>query len=206
MCALGEPSGPMLKGMTYSVRPRMQPSNKPRSVARISRGGTQLFVGPASALLALQMKVRSSTRATSPGSERARKLPGRRAGSSRVKVPDATSPAHSASYSACEPSHQWTRSGRQSAAISATQARSRAPVSTARDGVPASIASPFSQLPPRKPSRGAAIRVCRDTSCARPAPLRTGTPHLQPVFARGPDPCGRDPGPSKVTIAPPRGV
>jgi hypothetical protein len=39
------------------------------SVARISSGATQLLVGPASASRSLQMKVRSSTRATSVGSE-----------------------------------------------------------------------------------------------------------------------------------------
>ena len=70
--AIGEPSGPMLNGMTYIVRPRMQPSNSPLSVARISAGGAQLLVGPASSLLVEQMKVRSSTRATSDGCERAR--------------------------------------------------------------------------------------------------------------------------------------
>ena len=45
--------------------------------ARIFAGATQLFVGPASSSRSLQMNVRSSTRATSDGSERARKLPGR---------------------------------------------------------------------------------------------------------------------------------
>jgi len=64
--------GPMLKGMTYIVRPRMAPSKSPCSVARISLGSTQLLVGPASTLRTLQTKVRSSMRATSPGSERAR--------------------------------------------------------------------------------------------------------------------------------------
>jgi len=68
----GEPSGPMLKGTTYMVRPRIAPANNRRSVARISRGSTQLLVGPASWRRWLQMKVRSSTRATSLGSERAR--------------------------------------------------------------------------------------------------------------------------------------
>jgi hypothetical protein len=66
----------MLKGMTYIVRPRMQPENRLVSVARISSGGAQLLVGPASSLVALQMKVRSSTRATSEGWVRARKLLG----------------------------------------------------------------------------------------------------------------------------------
>jgi hypothetical protein len=64
-----EPSGPMQNGTTYIVRPRMQPANSPRSVARISAG--RPVVGRAGVLLcSLQMKVRSSTRATSLGSDR----------------------------------------------------------------------------------------------------------------------------------------
>ncbi len=72
MWAMGEPSGPMLKGITYMVRPRMQPSNSGCRVARISAGAFQLLVGPASSWRSLQMKVRSSTRATSDGSDQAR--------------------------------------------------------------------------------------------------------------------------------------
>ena len=72
MCAIGEPSGPIENGTTYSVRPRMQPWNSPCNVARISAGATQLLVGPASSCFSEQMKVRSSTRATSEGSELAR--------------------------------------------------------------------------------------------------------------------------------------
>ena len=72
MCAIGLPSGPIENGTTKSVRPRMLPSNRPRSVRRISAGSTQLFVGPASSARSLQMNVRSSTRATSDGSEHAR--------------------------------------------------------------------------------------------------------------------------------------
>ena len=72
MCAMGEPSGPMLKGTTYIVRPRIEPSKSFASVARISRGSIQLFVGPASSCVAEQMNVRSSTRATSDGSDQAR--------------------------------------------------------------------------------------------------------------------------------------
>jgi hypothetical protein len=114
----------MLKGTTYIVRPRIQPSNSSSSVAFISFGATQLLVGPASPLPTLQMKVRSSTRATSLGSERARKLFGRLASFNRMNVPDCTSRSHSSSYSCCEPSHQQMRAGLQSAAISWTQARS----------------------------------------------------------------------------------
>src|SRR5712692_4298159 len=114
----------MLKGITYSVRPRIQPLNRPVSVSFISLGLIQLLVGPASVLLREQMKVRSSTRATSLGSERARKLLGRFSGLSRMKVPDVTICSHRRSYSSCEPSHQWTRSGLHKASIPSTQARS----------------------------------------------------------------------------------
>jgi len=72
MCAMGLPSGPIENGTTYSARPRMHPSKRPLRVRRISAGTTQLFVGPASSRDSLQMNVRSSTRATSDGSERAR--------------------------------------------------------------------------------------------------------------------------------------
>ena len=39
----------------YIVRPRMQPANRPLSVARISAGAIQLLVGPASSFCSLQM-------------------------------------------------------------------------------------------------------------------------------------------------------
>ena len=71
MWAMGEPSGPIENGTTYMVRPRIEPWNRSVSVARISSGSRQLLVGPASSSFFEQMKVRSSTRATSPGSERA---------------------------------------------------------------------------------------------------------------------------------------
>ena len=44
----GEPSGPMLNGTTYMVRPRMEPRNSSSSLPRISAGSFQLLVGPAS--------------------------------------------------------------------------------------------------------------------------------------------------------------
>ena len=71
MWAIGEPSGPIEKGTTYIVRPFIEPRNSSVRVAFISVGSRQLLVGPASASFAEQMKVRSSTRATSPGSEAA---------------------------------------------------------------------------------------------------------------------------------------
>jgi len=103
----------------------MEPENSRRSVRRISAGAVQLFVGPASSSRSLQMNVRSSTRATSDGSERARKLPGRLTGSSRCSVPAATIASHSSRYSASLPSHHTTRAGRVSATISRTQATRR---------------------------------------------------------------------------------
>ena len=51
------------------VRPRMQPLKSALSFWRISKGLTQLFVGPALSLESEQMYVRSSTRATSLGSD-----------------------------------------------------------------------------------------------------------------------------------------
>ncbi len=68
---IGEPSGPIENGTTYIVRPAIEPRKRTVSVSRISEGSRQLFVGPAAVSSSEQMKVRSSTRATSPGSERA---------------------------------------------------------------------------------------------------------------------------------------
>ena len=62
---------PITNGMTYIVRPFMQPAYSPRMMSFISFGSIQLLVGPASFSSTLQMKVRSSTRATSVGSVRA---------------------------------------------------------------------------------------------------------------------------------------
>ncbi len=72
--ASGEPTGPMENGTTYMVRPFMAPRNRPFSpekTSRISAGAFQWLVGPASSSFSEQMKVRSSTRATSDGSEAA---------------------------------------------------------------------------------------------------------------------------------------
>ena len=72
MCEIGEPSGPIEKGTTYMVRPFMHPANSSFRTSRISAGSRQLLVGPASSSLCEQMNVRSSTRATSEGLDRAR--------------------------------------------------------------------------------------------------------------------------------------
>ena len=110
----------MQNGITYMVRPRMQPSKISAKVLRISSGAIQLLVGPASSSRSEQMNVRSSTRATSPGSEAHQKLFGRSFGFSRVKVPFSTSRPVSRSHSACEPSHQTTLRGLVSSAIPRT--------------------------------------------------------------------------------------
>ena len=62
---------PITNGMTYIVRPFMQPAYSPRMICFISSGAIQLLVGPQSFSSTEQMKVRSSTRATSVGSEAA---------------------------------------------------------------------------------------------------------------------------------------
>lgn len=71
----------MQKGTTYIVRPFIEPRKMPWSpakpfpspvkMARISSGAFQWLVGPASSSFSEQMNVRSSTRATSVGSEAA---------------------------------------------------------------------------------------------------------------------------------------
>ena len=118
------PSGPMQNGTTYITRPRMHPSKISPNVLRISPGAIQLLVGPASSSRSEQMNVRSSTRATSPGSDRHQKLFGRSSGFSRVNVPASTSSPVSRSHSACDPSHQTTASGLVSSAISPTHSAS----------------------------------------------------------------------------------
>ncbi len=124
MWEIVEPTGPMLNGMTYIVRPRMQPSNFGLRRAFILSGAIQLLVGPASSWSTEQMNVRSSTRATSLGWLRARKQPGRFSWLSLINVPLATISSHSRRYSSSEPLHQYTWSGLQSFAISSTQATS----------------------------------------------------------------------------------
>src|SRR4051812_47875822 len=121
MWAIGEPRGPIENGTTYIVRPFIEPEKKPFMRSRISAGSVQLLVGPASSSRSLQMKVRSSTRATSPGSERDRYEFGRLASESFSKVPFSTSSRQRRSYSSAEPSHQWIESGCVSSAICSTQ-------------------------------------------------------------------------------------
>ena len=64
--------GSMRGRTTYIVRPRITPRKRSSSSARIAAGSSQLLVGPASSSRSEQMNVRSSTRATSLGSDHAR--------------------------------------------------------------------------------------------------------------------------------------
>src|SRR5512132_3155276 len=114
-------SGPIQNGTTYMIRPRMQPRYRSVITCFISVGATQLLVGPASSGSAEQMKVRSSTRATSSGSLRARNELGLASGLSRINVPVSTRVSVSCAHSASEPSHQQIASGSVSSATSATQ-------------------------------------------------------------------------------------
>ena len=106
MYEIGEPIGPIENGTTYIVRPRIEPRNSSVSAWRISSGSVQLLVGPASCSVAEQMNVRSSTRATSAGSDSARYEFGRLESESLSNVPASISVWASWSYSSSEPSHQ----------------------------------------------------------------------------------------------------
>ena len=50
-----DPIGPMENGITYRVRPRIEPRKRSVRIAFISSGSRQLFVGPASAASREQM-------------------------------------------------------------------------------------------------------------------------------------------------------
>ena len=84
----------------------------------ISSGSSQLFVGPASSFVGEQMNVRSSTRATSVGSEAAQNEFGFL--SRATNVPASTSSLVRRSHSSLEPSHHTILSGVVSSAHSAT--------------------------------------------------------------------------------------
>src|SRR5674476_1313904 len=85
-------------------------------------GAIQLLVGPAFFSSTEQMKVRSSTRATSEGLEAQWKELGLMSSLRRVNVPAATSPSVSVFHSSSEPVTHEMRSGVVSAATSDTQA------------------------------------------------------------------------------------
>src|SRR5699024_11368453 len=98
----------MQNGTTYIVRPRIAPAYNDPMVAFIPSGSAQWLVGPASASSGEQMKVRSSTRATSAASVRAWNELGRIAGLSRTRVPARTSASVNSSHSAAERSEEHT--------------------------------------------------------------------------------------------------
>ena len=84
---IGDPIGPMEYGMTYIVRPRIAPAKRWVSFCLIFTGSSQWLVGPASSFVAEQMKVWSSTRATSNVVDRTRMLLGRFWGFRGIAVP-----------------------------------------------------------------------------------------------------------------------
>jgi hypothetical protein len=88
--AKGDPTGPIQKGTTYIVLPFMEPLNILVIFSLISSGSHQLLVGPASSFFLEQMNVQLSTRATSSGSDRAKKLLGRSLSFNRINVPLST--------------------------------------------------------------------------------------------------------------------
>ena len=91
MWAIGEPSGPIENGTTYIVRPAHRAvEERRRGSSRISAGSRQLLVGPASSSCSEQMKVRSSTRATSRDPSARGRCWGAGVGE-RSKVPASTS-------------------------------------------------------------------------------------------------------------------
>src|SRR5918993_826813 len=117
-------SGPMQYGMTYMVRPRIEPRYSEVMTAFMSAGAIQLLVAPASRGSTEQMNVRSSTLATSVGSDAHQNELGFFSGSSRVKVPCWTNRSVIRVHSSGEPSHHSIRSGVVSSATSRTQSSS----------------------------------------------------------------------------------
>ncbi len=134
--------GPMQNGMTYIVRPRMHPRYSSPITAFISAGSHQLLVTPASDSSNEQMKVRSSTRATSSGSDAAQNEFGFAV--SRTKVPASTRRVVTRSHSSSDPSHHTIRSGVVSSATSRTQDRRRA-FSVGASSIPGTVAAVMSR-------------------------------------------------------------
>ena len=124
----------------------------------ISPGSIQLLVGPASALSTEQIKVRSSTRATSVGSEAHQKEFGFLV--RRTKVPASTNSEVSSCHSFSEPSHHRMFSGVVRAATSSTQAFRRAFVLGAMNDPPS---REFDHIP-GKPLSASGDRVKRLTN------------------------------------------
>src|SRR5262245_15142678 len=107
--------------MTNMVRPRIAPSSSARSFAYVSVGSAQLFVGPTSCFVGVQIKVNCSTRATSFGLDLWRYECGTLFSFSLFRTSCLRDSAIRNSFSRSEPSHQKMFSGCVSAAISCTQ-------------------------------------------------------------------------------------
>src|SRR5947209_15078325 len=103
------------------VRPPIAPFSSPYNFEYVSAGSDQLFVGPASSLVGVQMNVTFSTRATSFGLERCRYERGTFFSFSLIRTFWLSDSAIKNSCSRSEPSHQKMFSGSVSVAISCTQ-------------------------------------------------------------------------------------
>src|ERR1035441_4543592 len=55
ICDMGEPMGPMENGITYIVLPPIEPRKSSFSFLRMTKGSSQLLVGPASSFESEQM-------------------------------------------------------------------------------------------------------------------------------------------------------
>src|SRR5271167_4743298 len=111
--------GPMQNAITYMMRPTIAPRYSSVITVFMSTGSIQLLVGPASDCSCEQMKVRSSTRATSSGSEADQNEFCLRF--SCTKVPVFTRSVVRRRHSSSLPSHHTTSSGVVSSATLSTQ-------------------------------------------------------------------------------------
>ena len=93
------------------VRPRIAPLSKPCNFEYVSPGSDQLFVGPASAFVGVQIKVNCSTRATSFGFERCKYERGAFFWFSLINTSCFNDSEIRKSFSRSEPSHQKIFSG-----------------------------------------------------------------------------------------------
>src|SRR5947207_14177944 len=88
------------------VRPRIAPLSRPCNFEYVSLGSDQLFVGPASAFVGVQIKVNCSTRATSFGLERCKYERGDLFWFNLVNTSCFNESEIRKSFSRSEPSHQ----------------------------------------------------------------------------------------------------
>src|SRR6266496_3202791 len=117
----GESGGPMMYGTTNMVRPRIAPFSSPYNFEYVSAGSDQLFVGPASSLVGVQMNVTFSTRATSFGLDRCKYERGTFFSFSLISTFCFNDSAIKNSFSRSEPSHQKMFSGFVSFPISRSE-------------------------------------------------------------------------------------